>query len=179
MKRERGGPTTVMTRVVSRLLLLPALIVAAAVLVKGYAQPGDGFSAGVIAGLGVMLQYLAFGCDRAEKLPGVGNAGKISLFGLLVMLGVAGFPLLIGDPVLMHYPPPGSGAVYVGTLELITAVLFDLGIFLLVYGFVTAGIGFIARTIAGEEEYAGARAEVPAGDEENGAAADEGAGERA
>jgi multicomponent Na+:H+ antiporter subunit B len=38
--------TTVLTRAVSRLLLAPVLMVAAAVLIKGYADVGDGFAAG-------------------------------------------------------------------------------------------------------------------------------------
>ena len=44
----RQGSTSVLTRFVARLLLLPTIIAAFAVLVKGYVQPGDGFAAGVI-----------------------------------------------------------------------------------------------------------------------------------
>ncbi len=146
-----------MTRTVAKLLFLPTLIVAVAILVKGYAQPGDGFSAGVIAALGVLLQYLAFGRQEAEKLPVVGLAGKGAFAGLLVALLVAAAPAFLGDPVLTHYPPPGSEAVYLGTLELITAVLFDLGVFLLVFGFAVGTIKAIARTIADEDEYGGPR----------------------
>ncbi len=138
-----------MTRTVAKLLFLPTLIVAVAILVKGYAQPGDGFSAGVIAALGVLLQYLAFGRQEAEKLPVVGLAGKGAFAGLLVALLVAAAPVFLGDPVLTHYPPPGSEAVYLGTLELITALLFDVGVFLLVFGFAIGAIDMIAR-VAGD-----------------------------
>lgn len=48
---EPSGPvTSVMTQMVARLLLAPSLIAAIAILVKGYTQPGDGFSAGAVAG---------------------------------------------------------------------------------------------------------------------------------
>ncbi len=144
-----------MTRTVAKLLFLPTLVVAVAILVKGYAQPGDGFSAGVVAALGVLLQYLAFGRREAEKLPFVGIAGKGAFAGLLVALLVAAAPVFLGEPVLTHYPLPGSEVVYLGTLELITAVLFDLGVFLLVFGFAVGAIKAIARTIADEEEYQG------------------------
>jgi multisubunit Na+/H+ antiporter MnhB subunit len=53
--------TTVLTRMVARLLLVPVLMVTTAILIKGYVDVGDGFAAGVIAALGVLLQYLAFG----------------------------------------------------------------------------------------------------------------------
>ena len=147
--------TDVMTRTVAKLLFLPTLVVAVAILVKGYAQPGDGFSAGVVAALGVLLQYLAFGRREAEKLPVARLAGKGAFVGLLVALLVAAAPVFLGEPVLTHYPPPGSEAVYLGTLELITAVLFDAGVFLLVFGFAVGTIKLIARAIADEEEYRG------------------------
>ncbi len=152
---EPQEATGIMVRTVAKLLLLPALVVAVAILVKGYAQTGDGFSAGVVAALGILLQYLAFGHREVEELPLVGLAGKGAFAGLLVVLLVAAIPLFAGEPVLTHYPPPGSEVVRLGTLELITAVLFDLGVFLLVFGFAVESIKLIAHAIADEEEYRG------------------------
>ena len=87
LRRGQAVVTTVLTRMVARLLLAPVLVVAAAVLVKGYADVGDGFAAGVIAALGVLLQYLAFG--RAA-----------------VRAGPAGAP---GRPAGDRRPPGGAG----------------------------------------------------------------------
>lgn len=147
--------TGVMARTVARLLFLPTLVVAAGILIKGYAQIGDGFSAGVVASLGVLLQYLAFGRREAEKLPIVKLAGKGAFVGLLISLLVAAAPVAWGDPVFTHYPGPGASVVYLGTLELITAVLFDCSVFLLVVGFVVGTIKVLSRTIHDEEEYRG------------------------
>lgn len=147
--------TSVLTQTVARLLFLPTLVVAAAILVKGYSQPGDGFSAGVVAALGVLLQYLAFGRRRAEKLPLVAHAGKGALVGLLIALLLALTPVLLGEPILTHYPESDSNVVYLGSLELITAVLFDIGVFLLVFGFAVGAIRIIIHHIADEEEYQG------------------------
>jgi multisubunit Na+/H+ antiporter MnhB subunit len=143
------------TRAVARLLFLPTLLVAAAILVKGFAQTGDGFSAGVVAALGVLLLYLAIGREEAEKLAPVRYAPVVAVVGLLVALGVAAVPLFLGDSILTHYPPPGSEPVYLGTVELITPVLFDVGIFFLVFGFTVGVVSFFARAIAREHEYAG------------------------
>ena len=147
--------TILLGRTIARLMFLPTVIAAFAILVKGYAEAGDGFSAGVVAALGVLLQYLVLGRAEAEKLWPVRRAGRIGLFGLLVSLLLAVTPLLFGEPVLTHYPRPGGPVVYVGSLELITPVLFDVGVFLLVFGFVVGSVGAFARTINEEEEYAG------------------------
>jgi multicomponent Na+:H+ antiporter subunit A len=144
----------VVTQAVARLLYLPTLLVAAALLVKGFVQTGDGFSAGVVAALGMLLRYLAFGHEEAEKFPPVRYATFVAFAGLLVSLGVAAAPLFLREAVLTHYPPPGTEPVHLGTLELMTAVLFDFGIFLLVFGFAVGVVSFFARAIAREEGYA-------------------------
>jgi multicomponent Na+:H+ antiporter subunit B len=38
----------------------------------------------------------------------------------------------LGDPPFTHLPRPGDHVVKIGTLELITAVAFDVGLFVLV-----------------------------------------------
>jgi multisubunit Na+/H+ antiporter MnhB subunit len=136
------------TQEVARLLYLPTFVVAAAILVKGFVQTGDGFSAGVVCAMGVLLRYLAFGHEEAKRLPAVRHATAIAFSGLLVALGVAGAPLLLGDAVLTHYPASGTEPIHLGTLELMSAVLFDLGVFLLVFGFSVGVVSFFAR--AGE-----------------------------
>lgn len=138
--------TTVMTETIARLLLAPTFVVAAAVLIKGYADTGDGFNAGVIAAIGVLLQYVAFGYGRARRLLPVRLAPVVGVVGgLLLSLLVAFVPLVQGRPVFTHTPLPGEKVVHLGTLELISAVLFDLGVFLLVFGFVVGSIDMIAR----------------------------------
>ena len=141
-----------MTRTVARLLLLPTLVTALAILVKGYTQPGDGFSAGVVAALGVLLQLMVFGREEAEKIPGVRHAGALAFVGLLAALALALVPLLLGDAVLTHYPPPGAEVGHFGTLEFITPVLFDCAVFLLVFGFVVGSVGAISRATETADE---------------------------
>jgi multisubunit Na+/H+ antiporter MnhB subunit len=135
---------TVLTRFVSRVLFAPTIVVALAILVKGYIDPGDGFSAGVVVALGVLLQALAFGHRAvADALP-LHRAGQIAVAGLAVAVGVAIVPVLLGGSLLEHAPPPDAGVVHVGTLELITAVAFDVGVFLLVAGAIVAIVHALA-----------------------------------
>lgn len=141
--------TSVLTQSVARLLLAPILVVAVAVLVKGYADVGDGFSAGVIAALGILLQYMAFGREEAERQLPVRLLPACTFAGLLAALAVAFWPVLRGDALLEHLPPPGASVIELGTIELITAVLFDVAVFLLVLGALVGIVHAIARS--GEE----------------------------
>lgn len=137
---------TIMTRAIARMLLLPIVMVAVAILVKGYAEVGDGFGAGIIATLGILLQYTALGSDEARALPPVRAAPAIGLSGLVLALLVAFVPVLRGDAIMTHSPPPGAAVIHLGTVELLTAVAFDIGVFLLVFGFAVGTIDLIAQT---------------------------------
>jgi multisubunit Na+/H+ antiporter MnhB subunit len=137
--------TTVLTQTVVRALFLPALVVAVAVLVKGYVGSGDGFAAGVIAALAVLLQVVVFGLEEVRRHLRLQVAPTIAFAGLGLSLGVAFVPALLGRPVMTHAPAPGSEVVRLGAIELLTAVLFDVGVFLLVLGFAVSAITMFAR----------------------------------
>ncbi|MDQ3654964.1 MAG: MnhB domain-containing protein [Chloroflexota bacterium] len=145
--------TTAMTRTTSRILLLPILMVAVGVLIKGYADVGDGFSAGVIASLGIVLQGVAFGAEEFDRLPLVRYAPLATFAGLFLALAVAFAPVLVGDPIFLHQPEAGTAASHFGALEFITPVLFDIGVFLIVFGFCVGSLGAVAReTVRRERE---------------------------
>lgn len=143
--------TSVLTEAVARLLLAPILVVSVAVLVKGYADVGDGFAAGVIAALGILLQYLVFGRAQAERMLPIRLVPAGAFVGLIGALAVAFWPVLRGDELLAHLPAAGTSATHLGTLELTTAVLFDLAVFLLVLGAVVGIIHALAQAAEGDE----------------------------
>ena len=126
--------TSVLTRMVARGLLVPTLVVASAILVKGYGDVGDGFAAGVVAALGILLQFLAFGRDEVARALPIDRAPAVALTGLTIGVTVLTMPMLLGGPPLEHWPPPGQEPIHIGSLELISAVAFDVGVFLLVLG---------------------------------------------
>jgi multicomponent Na+:H+ antiporter subunit B len=138
--------------VVAPRLLGPAVMLAAALIVKGYTDVGDGFSAAVIVALAIALRYLTLGPERAERsLPILRHAPAIAAFGLLVALGVglAGVPF--GYPPFTMFPRPGEQVVTIGTLELVSAIGFDIGLFLLVGGVMTVLIHNLTRLAAGRD----------------------------
>jgi multisubunit Na+/H+ antiporter MnhB subunit len=139
--------------VIAPRLLGPALMVAAAIIVKGYTDVGDGFSAGVIVALAIALRYVTLGSERAERtLPILRRAPEAGAAGLLTVLAVGFYPVLLGDPPLSHEPGPGEDVTKIGTLELITPVLFDLGLFLLVTAVLVTLVHQLARLVEGSPE---------------------------
>lgn len=137
--------TTVVTRSAARILLIPSILIALATMLKGYSDTGDGFSAGVIAALAVGIQGVAFGADDFERLPLVKYAPAGTFIGLLVALSLAFTPVFFGESIMTHYPRAGSHVVHFGTLEFITPVLFDISVFLVVFGFGVGTLSAIAR----------------------------------
>ena len=136
--------------VVAPRLLGPSLMLAAAVIVKGYNDVGDGFSAGVIVGLAIALRYVTWGAERTERsLPVLRYAPGIAIGGLLIALGVGFAGVAFGEPPFTHAPGPGEDVVKIGSFELITAVAFDLGLFALVAGALVILIHHLARLVAG------------------------------
>jgi multisubunit Na+/H+ antiporter MnhB subunit len=140
--------TTVLTKMVARMILIPVYLIALAVMVKGYADTGDGFSAGVIAALGVALQVMVFGPQEIDRLPLVRYAPIGTFAGVAIALLTVFVPAIRGEVLFTHWPPAGEEALHFGTLEFITAVAFDVGVFLIVFGFGVGVIGGIARAEA-------------------------------
>jgi multicomponent Na+:H+ antiporter subunit B len=116
-------------------LLAPAVMLAAALIVKGYTDVGEGFSAGVIVALAVALRYIVLGRERADRTLALARRAHIvAAGGLLIALGFGFAGVAWGQPPFTHMPPPGEPVVRIGRLELTTAVGFDIGLFLLVLG---------------------------------------------
>ena len=144
---------TVVLELIAPRLLAAALMVAAAIIVKGYTDVGDGFSAGVIVATAIAVRYVVLGPDRAERsLPILRRSPQLLAAGLLLALAVGFMGLLSGDPPFTHLPPADGHVVKLGTLELITAVAFDIGVFLLVTGALVELVHHLSHLVAGEEE---------------------------
>ena len=146
--------TSPLTLLVARLLTAPILMFAVATLVRGYSGVGDGFAAGLIAALAVLLQYPALGPAGARRLLPVGRARAFARGGLLAAVVLALVPLAFGDPVLTHAPPPGNEPVHIGAIELTTAFAFDVAICILVVGVVVTIFDALAA-VAEERESEG------------------------
>ncbi|MCB1772570.1 MAG: monovalent cation/H+ antiporter subunit A, partial [Gammaproteobacteria bacterium] len=116
----------------SRLLLPLALLVAIFVLLRGHNLPGGGFIAGLITAVALITQYLANGIAWTRPRMGARLHPLIGV-GLMIatLTGLAswlfGYPFLTSTFTYLHWP-------LVGKFEVASAMLFDLGVFLVVVG---------------------------------------------
>jgi multicomponent K+:H+ antiporter subunit A len=116
----------------SRLLLPLALLVAVFILLRGHNQPGGGFIAGLITAVALIMQYLANGSAWTQsRLPA--NMHPVIATGLLFacITGLAswlfGYPFLTSTFSHVYWP-------WVGDFEIASAMVFDLGVYLVVVG---------------------------------------------
>lgn len=128
--RHRSLVLEVATRMIFPLIMVLSVYF----FFAGHNTPGGGFAGGLTAGLALVLRYLAGGrYELGETLPL--DAGKILGAGLALSAGTATASLLLGAPVL-------SSAVVkftlplLGSVKVVTALFFDLGVYLIVVGLV-------------------------------------------
>jgi multisubunit Na+/H+ antiporter MnhB subunit len=142
---------TPIVELVAPRLLPVALVVAVALMVKGYGDVGEGFGAGVIVALAIGLRYVVLGPERADRTMPLARRGHLlAAAGLLIALASGFVGVLFGQAPFTHYPRSGEPVLRIGTLELTTAVAFDVGLFLLVVGVVVQLIRTLTR-LASEE----------------------------
>ena len=94
--------------VVAPRLLGPALMVAAAIIVKGYADVGDGFCAGRDrrAGDRAALRHASAASAPSAACPSCGTRRRSRRAACCFALAVGFFPVAAGDPPFTHLPPP-------------------------------------------------------------------------
>lgn len=130
------------------------LILAASlwVLLRGHNEPGGGFIGGLVAVSASILWAVAHGSDAAARRLPLGSPVALAAVG--VALGaLAGVPaLLAGDAFLTHW----WGTLPVLGVKVSTVLLFDVGVYLCVWG-ALAGYALALLAIDDDELDAGAR----------------------
>ena len=113
--------------------LFPAFLVFAIYLwVRGHDMPGGGFAAGIALSIGLIVQYMASGSRRVETRLRIQPARWIG-YGLLLAVLTGAGAWLFDRPFLTSYFRYLDLPVF-GKIPVASALLFDLGVFLLVVG---------------------------------------------
>lgn len=124
-------------------LIAPIIFVVSLVLLyRGHNLPGGGFIGGLIAATAILLRD--FG--REEKDSSTPPADTVSekkpmavllmIVGLAIAGGSALLPVLFGDPYFTGYWLPSFSLPGLGAVHLGTPLVFDVGVYLTVIGFV-------------------------------------------
>ncbi|MCA0144805.1 Na+/H+ antiporter subunit A [Blastococcus sp. LR1] len=125
---------SVILEVITRVLFHTILVFSVFLLFSGHNEPGGGFAGGLVAGLALVLRYLAGGRYELGEAAPV-DPGLLLGVGLLFSgtTGVVG--LLLGADVLQTAILETTLPV-LGDVKLVTSLFFDIGVYLIVVGLV-------------------------------------------
>lgn len=131
----RFNPSPLLVRTAASWVLPIALVVSLYIFMRGHNAPGGGFIAGLITAIALVLQYIALGQERAERLMCAksGRLYEIWIGSGLVIAGLTGVGAWFWSrPFLTsaHFYIP----IPFDKIHFATAVFFDLGVYLAVVG---------------------------------------------
>lgn len=134
---EKGRPWTndshpTILSMISQSLLPLALLVSFYIFLRGHNMPGGGFIAGLITSIAIIQQYIAHGVEWVKPRIKVDYQNLIALGVLIAALtGVASW--FFGYPFLTTWFDYFDLPI-IGEIELTSALIFDLGVYLTVVG---------------------------------------------
>ena len=138
---------TVITRTVTRVVFPLILLTAIALLFQGHNLPGGGFIAGVLTAAAFALVYIVYGLEFLQEdlldRTGDDTASGPAIVADYLLVFAAGLALAAGGgvvAVLLGRPFLSQAVVFLHDLplfhelELASAFVFDLGVYLVVVG---------------------------------------------
>ncbi|MCW2531074.1 MAG: hypothetical protein JWP62_644, partial [Blastococcus sp.] len=125
---------SVVLEVITRVLFHTILVFSLYLLFSGHNEPGGGFAGGLVAGLALVLRYLAGGRYELGEAAPV-DPGLLLGAGLLFAGGTGVAGLMLGAEVLQTAILETTLPV-LGHVKLVTSLFFDMGVYLIVVGLV-------------------------------------------
>ena len=123
---------SILFEVVTRLSFHTILVFSVYLLFSGHNLPGGGFAGGLVAGLALMVRYLAGGRYELNDAAPV-DAGLLLGLGLFVATLSGLVPLAFGGDVLQSAVVDLNLPV-LGEIHFVTSLFFDIGVYLVVVG---------------------------------------------
>lgn len=125
---------SILLEVIVRILFHTIMVVSVFLLFSGHNLPGGGFAGGLVAGMALVMRYIAGGrWELGAAAPT--DAGRLLGTGLVLAVGTAVVPLFFGMAPLTstfwEWEVPGFGH-----MEFVTSTIFDAGVYLVVIGLV-------------------------------------------
>lgn len=124
--------------------MMPVLIIfSIALLLRGHNHPGGGFVGGLVASSGIILMVLADGPELVRSRLHI-DFLRGALFGLLISFSAGMLGLLIEGSFMksIYYEQMTPS---VGLIQLSTPLLFDIGVYLVVFCITSAIVVGIAE----------------------------------
>jgi len=124
--------TTLITKTITKICVPLVILFSISLLLAGHNNPGGGFIGGVMFASIIGLLYVVFGLEQIKEFFNPDWA-KWFAFGLLLSCVTAFGAMFVGHNFFrsavkfVHLP-------FIGELELVSAALFDLGVYFVVIG---------------------------------------------
>ena len=139
-------PTTIIAEVVTRFAFPIIFLFSLHLLLAGHNNPGGGFIAGLMTAAALVLQYVVFGMREVQRVTPSSYLGLVAL-GLTLALGTGLGSLFLGWGFLksgiLHLHLPIFGEV-----EVVSAFVFDVGVYFIVVGVTLTVISLLGRETA-------------------------------
>ncbi|WP_295013624.1 Na+/H+ antiporter subunit A [uncultured Microbacterium sp.] len=125
---------SLLLEVIVRILFHTIIVVSIYLLFAGHNSPGGGFAGGLVAGMALVMRYIAGGrWELGAAAPA--DAGRLLGAGLILAVGSAVVPLLFGLAPLESTVWEAEIPV-IGHIEFVSSTIFDIGVYLVVIGLV-------------------------------------------
>ncbi|MDZ4371396.1 MAG: monovalent cation/H+ antiporter subunit A [Phenylobacterium sp.] len=124
--------TMLIPQVVMRWMFPFVILLAVHLFLRGHDLPGGGFAAGVVVAIAFVLQYMASGAQWVEDRLTIRPIAWIGI-GLLIAVASGAAAWIFGSPFLTSAFQYADLPI-VGRVPLASAVIFDLGVVVLVVG---------------------------------------------
>lgn len=118
--------------IVTRLIFHTVIMFSIYLMLAGHNTPGGGFAGGLIAGLALMIRYLAGGGEELDNAAPI-DAGVVLGGGLTIAVLSGLIPAFAGGAVFQT-AIIDIAIPLLGELHLVTSVIFDIGVYLVVVG---------------------------------------------
>ncbi|HWV48638.1 MAG TPA: hydrogen gas-evolving membrane-bound hydrogenase subunit E, partial [Microbacterium sp.] len=133
-QRMKPENRSILLEVIVRILFHTIIVVSIYLLFAGHNGPGGGFAGGLVAGMALVMRYIAGGrWELGAAAPT--DAGRLLGAGLIVAVGTAVVPLFFGLAPLKSSFWEWQIPV-IGHVEFVTSTIFDIGVYLVVIGLV-------------------------------------------
>ncbi|MGB3376605.1 MAG: Na+/H+ antiporter subunit A [Microbacterium sp.] len=125
---------SILLEVIVRVLFHTIIVVSIYLLFAGHNGPGGGFAGGLVAGMALVMRYIAGGrWELGAAAPT--DAGRLLGLGLILAVGAALLPMFFGMQPLQSSVWEAEISI-LGHLEFVTSTIFDVGVYLTVIGLV-------------------------------------------
>ncbi|MDQ0299788.1 multicomponent Na+:H+ antiporter subunit B [Salibacterium salarium] len=122
----------IILQTMTNVVLFIVLIFSIFIFFNGHHEPGGGFIGGLMTSSALVLLLLAYDLETVQRILPI-DFKIVAAIGLLIAIGTGMGSFLFGEPFLSQTYDYYTFFV-LGELELATALLFDIGVYLVVIG---------------------------------------------